>query len=216
MRARHIVFGLAFLASVAASAPIPADPLPRQARQLFAMTPDQFATTAEVKDDALETMATISTMHGWQQHDGLLGMVNDDGFFRAFVDKATGDTHFQVYHMVHYTQPRRARFEIVNYETPAGPVAVPLIRIGRYRGPCRAYAGCAFLETVAFPVDEALLRALAARYVPGRVAVWKYRLKAKTGAERDEGFAAAEIAGLLIAVDRYRAAHGLTDGRGSR
>ena len=210
MRARHIVLRLAVFMAAAAPASASADPLPHQVGALFAMTPDQFAAAADVKDDALETVATISTMRGWQQHDGLLGIVNDDGFFRAFIDKTSGETRFQVYHMVRYTEQHRARFEVVNYETPDGPVSVPLIPIGRYRGSCRVYVGCAYLETFAFPVDEALLRTLAAKYLPGRVAVWKYRLKAKTGAERDEGFAPAEIAGILIAVDHYRAAHGLT------
>lgn len=127
MRARHIVLRLAVLMAAAAPASASADPLPHQVGALFAMTPDQFAAAADVKDDALETVATISTMRGWQQHDGLLRIVNDDGFFRAFIDKTSGETRFQVYHMVRYTEQHRARFEVVNYETPDGPVSVPLI-----------------------------------------------------------------------------------------
>jgi hypothetical protein len=183
--------------------------LPRQLQQLFAMTPAQFEASAEVKDDSLETVATITTEKGWQEHDGLLGVVNSDNFFRVFIDKKTGKTRFQVYHVIRYRQRGRASYDSVNYETPDGPVSVTLTVINRSAELCRAYQGCTYTEDFGFDVDEALLRTVAAHYAPGKVAIWKYRLKAKSGQERNDGFAVAEVAGMLAAVDRYRAAHGL-------
>lgn len=183
--------------------------LPKQIQQLIAMTPEQFEQTATLKDDDLETAAVITTINGWQQKDGLLRLVNNDNFFRAFIHKKTGKTTFQVYHAVRYMQSGWAFFEIVNYETPDGPKSATLTVLGRDVASCSTYLGCTYFEQVAFEIDEALLRDVAKRYQPGQVAAWRYRLKAKSGAERDEGFVAAEVAGLLRAVDKYRAAKGL-------
>lgn len=184
--------------------------MPRQMRRLLDMTPEQFEAAADLRDDGLETIATITTRNGWQQHDGLLGIVNTDAFFRAFIDKKSGDARFQVYHAMHYIARHRDSFETVNYETLSGPAAAPLTVIFRSRDGCRRAEGCPFDEVVGFDVGETLLRKLAARYVPGEATTWRYRLKAHSGMARDDGFVAAEIAGVLAAVDRYRAAHGLT------
>lgn len=203
-----VLFGSAQLP--AASLAAETRPLPRQVAQLFAITPAQFEASATIKDDALETFATITTEKGWQERDGLLGVVNSDNFFRAYIDKKTGATRFQVYHVIRYRQRGRASYDTVNYETPNGPVSVALTVINRSAELCRAYQGCTYTEDFGFDVDEALLRTVAAQYAPGKIAIWKYRLKAKSGQERNDGFAAAEVAGLLAAVDRYRAAHGFT------
>lgn len=212
MDSRHGAAVLAMLLSSlfsAGSATAEDQKLPRQVAQLLAMTPAQFEASADVKDDSLETVATITTEKGWQEHDGLLGVVNSDNFFRVFIDKQAGKTRFQVYHVIRYRQRGRASYDTVNYETPDGPVSVPLTVINRRAELCRAYQGCTYTEDFGFDVDEALLRTIAAHYAPGKAAIWKYRLKAKSGQERNDGFATAEVAGMLAAVDRYRAAHGL-------
>jgi aryl carrier-like protein len=186
--------------------------IPKQIQQLLEMTPEQFESSADLKDDSLETVAVITTLNGWQKKDGLLKIVNDDQFFRAFIDKKSGRTTFQVYQVVHYMDSGWAFFEIVNYETPTGPQSVQLDVINRDVGGCSRYLGCSYVETVGFNVDEALLRKIASLYAPGKLAAWKYRIKAKSGAQRDEGFVAAEVAGLLRAVDKYRASHGFSTG----
>lgn len=201
---------LLFARFPAASAAADGGTLRGQARELAAMTPAQFEAAADVKDDAVDTVATITTEHGWQLHQGLLGVVNEDNFFRVFIDKKTGNARFQVYHRVHYVDRRRASFETVNYETPDGPASAALTIIFHTRNDCRTAFGCPFDEVFGFDIDEALLRTLAAKYAPAQIAVWKYRLKGRSGAQRDSFFTAAEIAGILAAVDRYRANHGLT------
>lgn len=204
-----LVAGLALTSSTSATAQGDTPrKLSKQAQQLITMTPEQFERSATLKDDSLETVATITTVNGWQQKDGLLRIVNDDGFFRAFIDKASGKTRFQVYHAVRYRAFGWAKFAWANYETPDGPRTASLRTLGRIRESCRKYMGCFRVEHVGFDVDEALLREVAGRYRPGEAIGWRYRLKARSGAERDEGFVAAEIAGLLRAVDKYRAAKG--------
>jgi hypothetical protein len=181
----------------------------KQLQQLLAMTPAEFQASATLKDDYLETAATITTQNGWQERQGLLKIVNNDAYFRAFIDKRTGQTKFQVYEYVTYVGDW-AFFNAVNYETENGPVSTELDVLGRDVGTCSKWlGGCEHTETVAFAVDEDLLRSIASRYVPGAKAGWHYRLKAKSGVQRDEVFVAAEVGGLLAAVDAYKAQHGL-------
>ena len=71
--------------------------------------------------------------------------------------------------------------------------------------------GCFKKEIVAFNVDEAVLRRVASLYDPSGKGVtgWKFRLKSKTGIQRDEGISPAEAAGILNAVEAYKRARGL-------
>ena len=178
--------------------------LPKRLQSLLALTKDDFTSRIMLKDDDLETEARLSTLNGWQYKEGLLGVVNGDQFFRAFVDKKTGAVRFQVYQVVTYTAQRFARFFLVNFDAEGGPEQKELDVLSRLSGSCDRYTGCKREEHVAFFVDEALIRAVAAKYQPGRPGLWRFRLKAKSGAERDEGFSVAEVAAIVQAVDDYR------------
>lgn len=173
--------------------------------RLRELTPEAVRSRVTLTDDALETNATLTTRTVYREARGLLGATPFDAFLRAFVDKRSGATSFQVYATVRYTALVWTRFDTANYLTAAGPRSVELDQIARVRGRCWRYAGCERLETVGFAVDEAVLRAAAAAYRPGETAPWPFRLKSRTGVERTDGLAAAEIAGLLLAVDDYRA-----------
>ena len=187
----------------AAAADNPSE-LPKHLQNLLALTKDDFTSRITLKDDSLETEATLSTLKGWQHKEGLLSVVNSDQFFRAFVDKKTGATRFQAYHYVTYTAPRFARFFLVNFDAQGGPEQKELDVLGRIKTTCSRYAGCSRTEHVAFIVDEALLRAISAKYDPSIPGLWRYRLKAKSGVERDEGFSLAEVAAVVQAVDDYK------------
>ena len=182
--------------------------IPKQIQQLLAMTPDDFARKITIKDDALEVSAEISTINGWQQKDGLLKIVNSDQFFRAFINKKTGEVSYQVYQFVYYYGDW-AFFNRVNYETADGPVQKDLTVISRDVLECTTYLGCRHSEHIGFEVDEKLLRAAAANYKPNAVEAWRFRLKAQSGVQRDEGFVAAEIVALLQTVDTYKKDNGL-------
>jgi len=67
---------------------------------LLSLTMEHFRDTATVKDDALGTVATISTQNGYQEKRGLLRIVWNDTFLRGFIDKATGRRTFQVYQLI--------------------------------------------------------------------------------------------------------------------
>ncbi len=200
-----------FLFLSLALSPVQAEKVPQlsgQARKLLAMAPQDFGSRVVIRDDALEVAAEISTINGWKQKEGLLATVKSDQFFRAFVDKKTGVTTFQVYQYIHYFG-QRAYFKVVNFESLGGAVQKDVTVINRVALGCSSYLGCEHVEHIGFDVDEAILRAAAAAYRPGVLAAWHYRLKSKSGVQRDEGFVGAEIVALLQAVDKYKAEKGL-------
>jgi membrane-associated protease RseP (regulator of RpoE activity) len=64
-----------------------------------------------------------------------------------------------------------------------------------------AVGECTYTERVAFPVDEEVLRRLAAANGPGDAAIWTYTLSAKSGPDFRGELSSAEIAGLLAKAD---------------
>lgn len=189
-------------------APAVAQRQSKSVQQLLAMAPADFERTAVLKDDALDTLAQISTEPGFQEKRGLLKMIWHDNFVRAFIDKKTGATTFQVYQYISYSGSWRF-YTTANYETPMGPDSKPVTVIARNVNSCSAYVGCSFTEHVGFEVSEEMLRAIGARYALQPGSIWRFKFASKSGGDWQDGMATAEVAGILASVDRYRAARGL-------
>ena len=79
---------------------------------------------------------------------------------------------------------------------------MPAAQISKEVANC-AVAECIYTEHIAFPVDEELLRQLAAAYVPGKPVTWTFRAAAKSGPDYTAVLSNAEITGLLLRVDQY-------------
>lgn len=195
---------------LAMSSPASADShTDKAAKVALALTPDHFRSTAKVSDDSLDTTATITTEAGFQDKRGLLGIVWNDNFLRAFVDKKTGTATFQVYQRIAYSGDWRF-YQQVNYETPDGPEAAEVTSIARDVIGCSAYGGCTHDEAFGFEVPETLLRRIATLYQPGAALGWRFKYKAKAGDDWQDGMLPAEIVGMLQVVDAYRREHGLS------
>lgn len=181
-----------------------------QVQTALALTKEHFKSTATIKDDSLDTTATITTVNGLQEKRGLLGIVWDDNFLRAFIDKKTGRTTIQLYQVIYYQGSGWNFFQTVNYETPSGPESRPVTIISRDVD-CSGsrYGGCTYTEHIGFDIDEKLLRTIAAGYQPGQRVGWKFKFNAKSGKDYNDGMLPAEVAGFLEAIDAYRASHGL-------
>lgn len=205
----RLLLGVAVAALCAAPA-LSQQALTKKQREALALTPEHFETTATYKDDELETVAEVNTAGGFQDRGGLLRVVSNDNFLRAYIDKRTGATQFQVYQFVSYDGDWRF-FYGVNYETTDGPRAVELIQIDRKVLTCGRYTGCSYIEHFAFPVEESLLREIAAKYDPANPSAWRFKFKSKSGKEWQDGMLPAEIAGLLRAVDRQKRILGLAE-----
>jgi len=168
---------------------------------LLSLSMEHFRDTATVKDDPLDAITTISTENGYAEHTGPMRMVWNDEYLTSAIDKKTGQKSFRVYAWTIYSGRLRS-YESVNYQTPTGLKSVPAIQIGKETANC-AVGDCLYTERVAFPVDEDLLRQLAAGNVSGKPTIWAYRLTAKSGPDYAGGLSSAEIAGLLAKIDEY-------------
>src|ERR1019366_5614853 len=91
---------------------------------ILSLSMEHFRDTATLKDDVLDTTATITTEPGFIEHQGLLRVVTHDTFLRGFIDKTTGETTTQVYEWITYDGAWRF-YETANFSTLNGPVSVP-------------------------------------------------------------------------------------------
>jgi hypothetical protein len=181
----------------------------KQLERAAALTPAHFQETATIKDDNLDVTATITTEKGLSETKGLLRVVWDDNFLRAFINKKNGTVKYQLYQFITYG-PDWRNYYGVNYLSPTGEIEqADLTLISKDVGRCSARNGCDLTESFGFSISEQFLRAYAAKYDPNKPTVWSFKFKAKNGNEWRDAMLTAEISGLLSAVDDYKRAHGL-------
>lgn len=176
----------------------------KQGMDYVNMTKEQALSLTRVKDDDLENVAQINTQEVFREKRGLVGIVWDDNFLRAYINKDTGETVYQVYDRV-YMKDWSYLYQ-VNYSSPDGPQTRKLIRVASDVETCssNAFIGCTLREDVAWNVDREMLETVAALYSPGVMKAWKYKLKGQSGEDRIRGFTATEVAALLEKVDQYK------------
>lgn len=180
-------------------------PAAKEIEKLQALTPAGVQQTVVTRDDDLETVATLSTEKAYRNSGRFTDRVRSDNFLRAFIDKRTGATRFQVYQEISYNFVYR-EFTTVNFATPDGPVSAKVDEIAHEIPACFA-GGCSYKDSLGFIVDEAVLREIAAQYVTGNSPFWRFRFRGRAGIDWNDRMMPAEVAGLLAAVDAYRAAH---------
>jgi hypothetical protein len=171
---------------------------------LPSLTMEHFRDTATVEDDPVGATTTITTEKGFVSRKGILRSVSSDEFLKGVIDKKTGHKSLQIDASIAY-YGRWRTYETANYKTVDGPRSLPTTQVRRDIGSC-AVGNCLYTEHIAFIVDEALLRQLAAGYVPGRPAVWHYTLIPKLGPDYSGELSSAEIAGFLAKIDDYTGA----------
>ena len=197
---------LALCAGMAlALASFPASAKNRQLERLLAMTPEAFESSAEVKDDRLETVAEVNTLKGFQWKQGLLGIVWDDLFLRGYVDKKTGLVTHQVYASLVWQGSGWPFFRQVNMALPSGTQSFELSRIASDVD-CSGsrYGGCTYFEHVLFTLTDEQLRSIAATYLPGSPNGIAMRFKGQGGVDKDAVLMPSEVAGFLKVMDRVR------------
>jgi hypothetical protein len=177
----------------------------QEVRQLSA---DSVASSIEIADDDLETVATLTTARGFlaKRGGGFLDTLTSDNMLRAMVSKADGRTSWQLYQTVRYSESDWRHFTSVNYETVSGPRHAQLTVINTDVR-CN-YGICAHEETIGFELPEDLLEAIVANNVGRPDAVWRFRFNAKSGFHWTDDMPVTEIAGALQAVKHYRTQKG--------
>ncbi len=175
----------------------------QQGAQLLALTDTHFRDTTTIKDGPLDVVATFSTVNGFQEKHGLLGIVWNDEFLRAFVDKKTGTIKFQLYAIIPYTDSTWRFYNGATYLTPNGPVAANVDVIDRDVD-CTGsstFGGCSYTEQVAFDVPADVIQRLADAYgTDAAHHIWLFKFSAHSGSEYSDGIIPAEAKGLLEAM----------------
>lgn len=168
---------------------------------LLSLTLEHFRDTASVTDDPADGVTTISTEKGFAEHRGPMRTVWNDEYLTGVIDKKTGQRSFQVHAWITYRGNWRF-YETANYQTIAGAKSVPATQVGKEMENC-ATGDCMYTERFAFPIDEELLRQLAAANAPGKPVIWAYKFIARSGPDYAGGLSSAEIAGILAKVDEF-------------
>jgi hypothetical protein len=171
---------------------------------LLSLGMEHFRDTASVDVDPAAGVTTISTEPGFVERSGLLGMVWHDEFLTAVIDAKTGRTSYRIDVSVTYSGARRT-YRSASLAGVNGSAAIVPTLVRTQSANC-AVSECMYTDHLVIPVDEALLRHLAAGYVPGKPAPLTYTLTPKRGADFRGELSNAEIAGLLAKVDGYSAA----------
>lgn len=166
---------------------------------------DHFAATATIKDDALEVSAVFSTEKGLQERRGLMGIVTEDQFLRAFHDKRSGARRYQVYVALTYKSDLwREPFE-ARYGTPLQTRSVARVMRQSDCKDRRKIDGCIRVEHVVFELAEAeFLRAAEATQADLETKVWDFKLKTKDGKDYVGTLPFAEFAGLARAMRAHK------------
>jgi hypothetical protein len=164
-----------------------------------ALSADHFHARVQVVDDPLDIETVVSTERGFQTGKAMFRSPTNDNHLRAVVDKRSGATRFEVRQTLSYPGSLRGYGE-VSYQTAQWPVAAPLTKIKDNRSQCFLFEAPEICrEEVAFDVSESELRRAAVAS-----GAWSFKFKSDTGHEHRTAITAAEIAGLLKAVDGYR------------
>jgi hypothetical protein len=168
---------------------------------LLSLTLEHFRDTATVAEDPVDGVTTISTEKGFAEHRGPMRTVWNDEYLTGVIDKKTGQRSFQVHAWIIYRGNWRF-YETASYQAIAGGKSVPAAQTGKEMENCAA-GDCMYTERLAFPVDEELLRQLAAANAPGKPVIWAYKFTSKSGPDYTGGLSSAEIAGILAKVDEF-------------
>jgi PDZ domain len=168
---------------------------------LLSLSVEHFKDTATVTDTGPDAV-TISTENGYKDGRGPMRTVWNDEFLEGIIDKNTGRKSFLVSVSITYTGNSRS-YTTASYLAPQEPRSVPATLTRLNKSFC-AVGDCTYTEYLTFPVDETMLRQLAAEPAAGKHVLWPFKLVPKSGPGYTGGLSSAEIAGLLARVDDYR------------
>ncbi|MGH6781154.1 MAG: hypothetical protein ACREB5_03480 [Sphingomonadaceae bacterium] len=179
---------------------------PTMPRKLAKMDAEAFRSATTVNDDRLEFDTVISTRDGFRKQMRMNGSAWGDNHVEAHIDKRTGATRFEVHQSVRYLGSRRS-YGTVHFEDRDGTlVARPIDRTRHGEDVCpnSDFNGdCSLTKQLVFSVDEKLLKTIIARD-----GGWSFKFKGNRSDKSDDllaQLAPAEVEGLLLAVNDYRA-----------
>jgi hypothetical protein len=169
---------------------------------LLSLDPDHFRDTAITNDDPVAGVTTVSTQKGYVEHHGPLRAVWNDEYLFGIVNRKAGHETFEIISVITYRGSRRT-YGQAKLQGTSGAVTVPTAHIKTSSLNCPT-GECTYTDELSFPVEESLLRQLAA-HAAAKPELWHYTLLEPTGNYTGE-LSTAEIAGFLAKVDEYTGA----------
>ncbi len=177
---------------------------------LLSLSADHFSQTATVQDNTAQGTIIVSTEKGFVERHGPLRTVWDDEYLRAVLNKNTGQKSFAVEVSFTYTGAHRDYKSAVFTENgESRTIAVAEHRSESVNCPT---GDCTVTEYLDFPVDESMLRVLAAG--SAQPALWTFKIVGPPRKDYQGGLSTAEIAGFLARVDEEGGAVRTLDARG--
>ncbi len=166
---------------------------------LLALGAEHFQQTASVTEEAHTTK--ISTEPGYVERRGLMREVWHDEFLTAVIDRDSGQVSYRLDVSFTYRGASRS-YKTAEYRGITQLETVPVRVLKRVAINCPT-GECTYTEYLEIPLDEALLRHIEEGYVPGKSALWSFRIIPKSGLDYRGSLSNAEVAGLLAKVDAY-------------
>lgn len=200
---------LALLAIVAplilASPAIANERLPSGLAQL---SPSDFASKARIVDDPREPTIVLSSRDGYKRGRSIGGARADDVYLEALIDRQTGHVSWQVWHELSMGSQRE--LGSVEYTSSGGTLEESGFLVMENRldrcPPTDGIGSCNHVVRVAFELPDRTIREIAETYRPGARTSWPLRFKEANGRDITSGLAPAEVAGLILALEKWRQA----------
>lgn len=151
----------------------------------------------KVTDAELETTIKYSTQSCFVAEHGMLRMKWDDGFIRAWKDKKTGVSQYQIYitdYGNNWQYPYRLNYKFgESIESSDAEKIFSDVDCSQY--------GCTHREDVGFNIKSEFLADLSNRYDDIRFDDVKFRIEKKNSENHDWTFNPAELVGLYRVVE---------------
>jgi hypothetical protein len=167
---------------------------------LMSLTADHFRDTAIISDDPVANVTTVSTEKGFIEHHGPLRVVWNDEYLFGIVDRKASRKTLEVVTTITYRGSRRAYGQV---KLQGASTTLPTVHIKTSSINCPT-GECTYTEQLSFPIEESLLRQLAAR-ASDNPELWHFTLIDSAG-DYSGQLSSAEMAGFLAKVDEYTGA----------
>lgn len=154
-----------------------------------------------IKNDDYEQNIQINSQNCYQAKHGLLGIVWEDQFIRAFKNKKTKSITFQIYTKLvnsDWMMPYA-----VNYRVGKQLKTVSGTRVGS-DVKCTSM-GCTHYEDFVFNIDDKDIEKIIQFSNQNKNSVsWQYRIKSQSGIDRDKNFNIAELIGAYKKIKEIK------------
>lgn len=168
---------------------------------------DHFKQTMKITDDRLEPVVTFSTVGGFQEKRGLLGIVWSDSFMRGYIDKSSGKQSFVVYVAMRHTEGDWLHPYQANYGRPLQTTKTKKVNSDVDCSGKDLYNSCTYSEHVVFDVEiDEVMRVwneTTTEQLSDLKNSWFFKVKNQGGQDYTDAILLPEMLALVEAMNEY-------------